>query len=294
MAIITTVPQFSKVLLATDFSEESERALAYAKSIVRASAGELLLVHVAQLAPVLAVPEGSWIPDDTARIEAEQRETEEAAAALRAQCFKVKAFCPFGTVGQKVAQTAEICHADLVVVGTHGRHGLNRLLFSSRAEETAGFTEAPLLIVGPRAPFATQAKWKPARILCATSMKKGEARLVAFAASLAGKYGASLEIVSMADPEAEGTASWPAFRESVLQLLAPQDADALPSHAARLAEPKAQSLIDAVIARCSDLLVVGADSQEWLTFREGMLQDLLSDLPCPILTLPARPNEGQR
>src|ERR1700746_1403302 len=129
---VTTVPSttFSEVLLASDFSEESDRALTYAKSIVRGSGGELLLVHVAQLAPVLALPEGVWV-DDSVRIRAEEQETEEAAAALRAPGLKVRAFCRFGCVGLRIGQPAEIHHADLVVIGTHGRRGLNRLIFGS-------------------------------------------------------------------------------------------------------------------------------------------------------------------
>jgi nucleotide-binding universal stress UspA family protein len=94
MSVATVPPTtFSEVLLASDFSEESDRALTYAKSIIRGSGGELLLVHVAQLAPVLALPEGVWV-DDSARIRAEEQETEEAAAALRTEGLRVKALCP--------------------------------------------------------------------------------------------------------------------------------------------------------------------------------------------------------
>jgi nucleotide-binding universal stress UspA family protein len=186
---IATVPstRFSEVLLASDFSEESDRALTYAKSIIRGSGRELLLVHVAQLDPVLALAEGVWV-NDRVSIRAEEQETEEAANALRTEGLRVKAVCPFGSVGQRVAQTAEIHHADLVIIGTHGRRGLNRLIFGSYAEETAGSLESPLLIVGPRAPLAAQAAWKPSRILCSISISAGDARLVAFAYLLATKY----------------------------------------------------------------------------------------------------------
>jgi nucleotide-binding universal stress UspA family protein len=276
---------FSKVLLASDFSEESERALAYAKAIVRASGGELLLVHVAQLGPVLPLPEGSWIGDNTARIKAEERQTEEAAAELRAQGLKVRAFCPSGTVGQKVAQMADVCHANLVVVGTHGRRGLNRLLFGSGAEETAGCVETPLLIIGPMAPIAAHARWRPTRILCATTLATEEARLVAYACLLAKKSDASLEIVSFkADSKGGGNSRWFSFRNCVAKLLSSQDAKSLPLQTLKLPEPRAKSLIEGVIARGSDLLVIGAESQDWLTLHQGTVQELLSELPCPILT----------
>src|SRR6476659_8813314 len=218
---VKTMPstRFSEVLFATDFSEESDRALSHAKSIVRASGGELILVHVAQLPAVIALPEGIWV-DDSVRIKAEEQQTEEAAAALRAEGLKVRAFCPFGSVGQRVAQSAEIHHADLVVVGTHGRRGLNRVIFGSYAEETAGSLETPLLIIGPRAPLAAQAVWKPSRILCSISFSAGDARLVAFAYLLATKYQASFEVVWFTTDLKDRTDSpWVELRESVRKLL---------------------------------------------------------------------------
>jgi nucleotide-binding universal stress UspA family protein len=48
---IAPATRFTEVLIATDFGQEADRALAYAKSIVRASDGELLLVHVAEPVP---------------------------------------------------------------------------------------------------------------------------------------------------------------------------------------------------------------------------------------------------
>ena len=97
-----TVPSttFSEVLFASDFSEQSDRALTYAKSIIRGSGGELLLVHVAQLAPVLALADGAWV-DDPLRIRAEEQEIEEAAAALRAEGLRVKAFVPSAQLVRK-------------------------------------------------------------------------------------------------------------------------------------------------------------------------------------------------
>lgn len=63
VALATT---FTEVLIATDFGQESDRGLAYAKSVVRASSGELLLVHVAEPEPHIGIPEGAWLGDRVA------------------------------------------------------------------------------------------------------------------------------------------------------------------------------------------------------------------------------------
>jgi hypothetical protein len=64
------------------------------------------------------------------------------------------------------------------------------------------------------------------------------------------------------------------------------NANELPLHIVPLPEPKAKSLTEAVITRNADLLVIGGATREWLTLHEGPLQELLADVPCPILTLP--------
>ena len=51
----------------------------------------------------------------------------------------------------------------------------------------------------------------------------------------------------------------------------------------------AKSLTEAVITRSADLLVIGGEDREWHTLHEGTLQELLVDVPCPIMTfLPGR------
>ena len=114
---------FTEVLIATDFGQEADRALAYAKSVVRASDGELLLVHVAEPVPHIAIPEGGWV-DDPLRAQREIDHTEAAGVALRAEGLHAVALCPFGSVAEEVAEAARKHNASLVVVGTHGRHGL--------------------------------------------------------------------------------------------------------------------------------------------------------------------------
>jgi nucleotide-binding universal stress UspA family protein len=175
-------------------------------------------------------------------------------------------------------------------MGTHGRRGLNRLIFGSYAEETAGFLETPLLVVGPQAPLASQAVWKASRILCSISFSSGDARLVAFAYLLAAKYQASFEVVWFtADLKDRTDSPWVELRESVRKLLDDEhNANELPLHIVPLPEPKAKSLTEAVITRNADLVVIGGANREWLTLHEGTLQELLADVPCPILTFPAQ------
>ena len=60
---------------------------------------------------------------------------------------------PMGTVGAAIAEFAERLPADLIVIGTHGRRGLRRLVMGSDAEYVVRTTSVPVLLLrGAKAP----------------------------------------------------------------------------------------------------------------------------------------------
>jgi nucleotide-binding universal stress UspA family protein len=280
---------FTEVLIATDFGQEADRALAYAKSVVRASNGELLLVHVAEPVPHIAIPEGGWV-DDPLRAQREIDQTEAAGVSLRAEGLRAVALCPFGNVSEEIAEAARNHKANLVVVGTHGRHGLTRLFVGSHAERIADALQIPILIVGPKASFPPPERWSPKNVLCATSLDKNGAQLVAYANTVAKEHDARLEI-AYRDVAEEGKDynDWLGFKRAVKNLL-PFEERAKPHfHAAFLEEPESESLVQAAIARQADLLILGIRHKliEWPTLRVGgIMPRLLAEAPCPLLAVP--------
>jgi nucleotide-binding universal stress UspA family protein len=286
---VAPATSFNEVLIATDFGQEADRALAYAKSIVRASDGELLLVHVAEPVPHFVIPEGAWV-DDPLRAKREIESTEATGNALRADGFRAVAMCPFGSVTEEIADAARNHHANLVVVGTHGRYGLNRLMRGSHAEHIADALQIPVLIVGPKAPWPPLAQWEPKNILCATSLDKNGAQLVAFAYKIAREHKAHLEIAyrDVAE-EQKDYCDWLEFKKAVRDLL-PFEGGIKPRfHALFLEEPESESLVQTATARQVDLLVLGMRHKfiEWPALRAGgILPRLLAEAPCPLLAVP--------
>lgn len=279
---------FTEVLIATDFGQEADRALAYAKSIVRASDGELLLVHVAEPVPHIAIPEGDWV-DDPHRAQQEIDHTEAAGAALRAEGLRAVALCPFGSVAEEVAEAARNRKANLVVVGTHGRQGLPRLFFGSHAERIAEALQIPILIVGPKTPLPAP-QWKPKNILCTTSLDRNGAHLVAYAYQLSQEHDAHLEIAyrDVAEEQRDYD-DWLEFKKAVKDLLPFEDGAKPHLHAVFLEEPESESLVQTAVARGVDLLIMGIRHKflEWPTLRVGgIMPRLLADAPCPLLVVP--------
>ncbi len=137
------------VLLATDFSQESERAASAALRLVRPfpERPRLVLLHVWQ--PLIEF-EYAWAPVvlkgrlDEAR-KRTRADLERLAAVLRGADFRVSVVMHDGYPAQGVEREAEANNADLIAVGTHGRSGLKRLMLGSIAERVLHHARCPVL-----------------------------------------------------------------------------------------------------------------------------------------------------
>ena len=139
---------FRRILVATDFAESAERALNCAVQLARRHSAELILLHVYMDLPTY--------PEITAgQVEAiyeEQRRwiedaLERRARAARGEGLLARAVLKTGPAASTIAETAADEHVDLIVVGTHGRSGLDRLIVGSVAERVVRLASCPVLVV---------------------------------------------------------------------------------------------------------------------------------------------------
>jgi nucleotide-binding universal stress UspA family protein len=130
------------VLVATDFSLCSLSALGHAEQLARRLDTELLLLHVEGV-PVA----GSKMADVTHA--AVERELTRTAEQLRHRHPKVRALLRTGAPDEEILSTAEKERASLIVMGTHGRTGVARVLLGSVAERVLRSAPCPVLTVGP-------------------------------------------------------------------------------------------------------------------------------------------------
>ena len=142
----------NSVLVAFDFSETSMTALAYGENLARTFGGRLHVLHVADVIATSAAqfyPEGPGDP--------EVKATELAMNQLRALLSSRddgRASTPAVRLSRspadEIVKYAREVHADIVVVGTHGRGGVSRLLMGSVAEHVVRNAPCPVLVVRPR------------------------------------------------------------------------------------------------------------------------------------------------
>jgi len=140
------------VLFATDFSPTSESALPYATAICRRFGSTLHNAHVLSDASLLMMSGGvnyvsmSTIYEDA---HAEARAKLEQISG-RTEGIKSLYHVRHGRVWKNLAGIVEENQVDLIVVGTHGRSGLGKLLLGSVAEDILRHAPCPVLTVGPK------------------------------------------------------------------------------------------------------------------------------------------------
>jgi len=143
---------FQRVLHATDFSKASTQAFTKAVRLAKQNHAELLLVHV--LPRVLPAGYAVW-GKTYGRIDAQERrfaQSKLSALLARARRAKVRArtLLLSGVTYDQIVRAARSEGADLIVIGSHGRTGLSKLLLGSVAERVSGLAPCPVLIVGSR------------------------------------------------------------------------------------------------------------------------------------------------
>ena len=142
----------NNVLFATDFSATSEAALPYATAICRRFRSTLHLVHVLSEASLLMMTGGVDYVSMGTIYEDAQNEAKDKLdqIAARFESIPHRNHVRHGMVWKNLAEIIEQNEIDLIVVGTHGRTGLGKLLLGSVAEDILRHAPCPVLTVGPK------------------------------------------------------------------------------------------------------------------------------------------------
>lgn len=137
---------WQKILVPTDFSEDSHRALQVAQSLARDHGAKLILAAAAPPPPPVTE---SLLPSSEypGLVAATRRDLE--ATAAKVQGLPVETHVLGGEPGPAIVAIANDCNADLIVMGTHGRSGLSRLVMGSVAEYVLRHARCPVLTMKP-------------------------------------------------------------------------------------------------------------------------------------------------
>jgi nucleotide-binding universal stress UspA family protein len=146
--------ELKKILCPVDLSPGATSAAKEAASLARALGAELVLLHVMNepaftvTDPLLAAGEatGYTLPAlaEEYRVEMDRRLTR-LGATLETSGLAVSTRLVRGTTYESIVNAAEQEHADLIVMGTHGRTGIQHLLLGSVAERVVRTAKVPVM-----------------------------------------------------------------------------------------------------------------------------------------------------
>jgi nucleotide-binding universal stress UspA family protein len=145
---------FKKILFCTDFSENAHWAFTYALNIAKTYGGELLILHVIHEPVYLYTDEFAPYLTSEALEAIEVSEKEKMDRELKTYYLeKMDGFKSYRVLVKKgvpfyeIIQIAREKSVDLIVMGTHGRTGLDHILFGSTAERVVRKSPSPVLTV---------------------------------------------------------------------------------------------------------------------------------------------------
>ena len=144
--------QIQSILLPTDFSECGNYALPYAASLARKFGAALICVHVIEpMVPSVGysgMTEPLPMADISDQLE-DSAERELPKIAERDECagLEVEELIVHGEAAAEIVRVAKERNVDLIVVSSHGRTGLGRILFGSTAEAVVRHASCPVLVV---------------------------------------------------------------------------------------------------------------------------------------------------
>lgn len=140
------------ILCAVDFSEGSARVAEYAVTLAKATGAAIQCVYVA---PSLAEYVGFNVPQaalDTfvGDVVASAETTMHDFIEQHFKGLPAKGQVLTGYPAEEILKLADSLHADMIVMGTHGRTGFDRIIFGSVAEKVVKTATCPVLTIKPR------------------------------------------------------------------------------------------------------------------------------------------------
>jgi nucleotide-binding universal stress UspA family protein len=299
--------KIQRILCPVDFSDCSRRALDHAMAIARWYKSTVTVLHVFASAQAAAVGPGPVVfepiflpPVERDRLLAD---TKAFAATESAPGLTTEAVVREGNVAAEILEQAATMRADLLVIGTHGRSGFERLLLGSVAEKVLRKASCPVMTVPGRLPDAAPAgSVLYRRVLCPVDFSEASLHALKYAISMGHEAGSELTILHVVAHELEDTTDFEfATGMTIGDFLKEREETLrrrLQEQVARAAEfcrvdstithgKPWREVLRIAAARQSDLIIMGVQGRgaaDLLLFG-STTQHVVREASCPVLTL---------
>ena len=279
-----------KILLATDL-EDADHLLLHAIEQARMSDAVLTLVHVIPSAESLPLDASAICSADAVAMKLEAtRALEKIAARVRGAGVACDIVVRQGFPQNMIPELVKTSAADRLILGTHGRQHLKRLLLGSVAQEILAKVQVPVCTIGPHVQTAS-ANRKPPKILHPVSLRPGYEQSARLALEMAQFYQSEITLLHVLgrglerEHDSARIAEW---SRSELQKLVPDEALLWTYVNAQI---EVGGVVDHVLNSASemqaDLIVLGTDAAGafWPIRGDGTAYEIIARASCPVITI---------
>ncbi len=286
---VTARITLSNILFTTDFSQVSSAALAYATALAGWYGAKIFVVHAVPPEPYLSMPlEPIPMEFDLFWKNAKKNIADFVPASSFGNVAHEE-ILRRGELWDVISDVVRKNEIDLLVMGTHGRHGLKKLVLGSEAEKVYRQATCPVLTIGPHIPEARSTNWRLKQILFPTDFSEPSRHALPYALSLAEENEATLILLHMIP-----LVPWQ-HKESLehnmrkrLEALMPTDASCNPQFLVGFDFP-AEGILRCAQEREADLIVLGVSkptAAAWKAHMPGSVAaEVVGAAPCPVLTV---------
>ena len=292
---VPTRVAIQNILLATDFSPFSDAAVPFAAGLAHRYGSTLYLVNVVPSIPYDLLPADPLQP---AQVANEKMRSLAALEALKG--VPHKDYIEQGDAADVLKRLVQQHHIDLIVLGTHGRRGIDKLLMGSVAEDVFRHATCPVLTIGPHVTHKIK-EGELRHILYATDFGEETRHGLPYALSLAEEHHAKMTLLH-ASPEPSPVLPEPepgamptlsraealAYNEAELRKMIPSDAQ-LTTHPEFVVElgDAPEIIIETAKKLDADLVVLGVKRPMPLAthLTTGIAYKVVCAAPCPVLTV---------
>ena len=294
MAAITTI------LCPVDRSPISARALSYATALARAHGARVHVLEVIEhTQPSIPLGPRDFDVPDVVR-EGTMDELQQFAAAAADAGVLEDVRLREGQAAREILRDLESGGADLLVIGTHGRSGFERLALGSVTEKVLHKATCPVLAVPPGDQHPADRPFRT--VLCPTDFSEAGDAAVAYARFIA-RVGETtsmllLNVVEWAFGHTEGDDAVSGLRRSLEAearhqlegLIQGAPHSGIEFHALAASGNPAREILEVARARLVDLIVMGVTGRGALDLAllGSTTHKVVRHAPCPVLTVPKR------
>ena len=298
---------FPRILCAVDFSEFSRHALHHALSVARSHRSTVTVLHVVAPAPA-AIAGGYYMGAEnppplrlpTMDLETATRELDRFVRTAPIPGVKIEpVVAEAPEVHREILAQAARRHPTLLVMGTHGRSGFERLFLGSTAEKVLRKAGCPVMTVPPKVGDAMVRGPAPfRRIVCGIDFSKSSRVALDYAMSLAQEDAAALTVVHVIDthpmyvdllpPAAIDLHAWIEQATAGLQELVPDKVRAVCSVAEVVREGRPyREILGLASELAADLIVLGVHGRGAtdLFFFGSTTHHVVREGHCAVLTV---------